>query len=172
LQGNLRILIRNEIPNDIAAISTLIEAAFKNAPHSSHTEHFIVDALRAAKALTISLVAETDNSIIGHVAISPISITDGSKNWYGLGPISVLPEYQRQGIGSALMTHVLTILKTSKASGCVVLGDPDYYKRFGFKPDSTLILPGVPPEYFQTLPIASKPPQGEVSYHKAFSVKD
>ncbi len=127
--------------------------------------------MQKANALTISLVAEADGAIIGHVAISPVSISGGSNGWFGLGPISVLPKQQRQGIGSQLMEQALSELKNKGASGCVVLGDPSYYGRFGFKVEPNLVFPGVPPEYFQALCYTSEIPQGEVAYHEAFNTK-
>ena len=129
----MSITIRSETPRDAAAIERLTAAAFRDAPHTSHTEHFIVSALRRTDRLSISLVAEDDGEIVGHVAISPVSISDGSDGWYGLGPISVAPERQRQGIGGRLMIQAMAALRRFDASGCVVLGDPDFYNRFGFK---------------------------------------
>jgi putative acetyltransferase len=161
--------IRNESAADVAAIEAVTIAAFLHAPHTSHTEHFIVNALRKAGQLTISLVAEADGTVIGHVAISPVSITDGARDWYGLGPISVAPEYQRRGVGSHLMREALQILREKGASGCVLLGEPEYYGRFDFKVDPNLSLPGVPPEYFQVIAFGASRPRGIVSYHPAFN---
>lgn len=95
-------LIRNETTSDIEEISEVTKAAFQTLEISQHTEQFIINALRKSNALTISLVAEIDGKIVGHIAFSPITITNGSQNWYGLGPVSVLPEYQKQGIGKSL----------------------------------------------------------------------
>ena len=85
--------IRPESSADLAAIREVTRAAFSNAAHASHTEHLIVDALRQAGALSLSLVAQTGAYIIGHVAVSPITISDGATGWFGLGPVSVLPAY-------------------------------------------------------------------------------
>jgi len=90
--------------------------------------------LRKAGALTISLAAEQDGEIVGHVAVSAVSMSDGSADWYGLGPISVTPERQRKGIGSGLMQAALRLLRERSPAGCVLVGDPAYYARFGFKP--------------------------------------
>jgi predicted N-acetyltransferase YhbS len=90
----MNIIIRNEIKSDLEAISEITKAAFENHPHSNHTEQFIINALRDANALTISLVAEAGKKVVGHIAFSPVIISDGSLGWYGLGPISVLPELQ------------------------------------------------------------------------------
>lgn len=168
----MAINIRNEQPDDICKIEILTEAAFKEAPQTSHTEQFIVNALRNAGALTLSLVAENEGELIGHVAVSPVTISDGSENWYGLGPISVLPDQQAQGIGAMLMNRALKRLRALKANGCVLLGDPNYYKRFGFSPDDRLVLPDVPPEYFQVIAFNDTIPCGNVTYHYAFDVTE
>lgn len=164
----MEITIRVETPDDIVHIHQLTKAAFLDAPHSSHTEQLIVDALRDAGALSVSLVAEHQQQIIGHLALSPVSISDGAKHWYGLGPISVLPEQQGKGVGAKLMVAALDALKQSEANGCVLLGDPAYYQRFGFKPLAGLNLADVPAEYFQAKVIKGTVPQGEVTYHPGF----
>lgn len=164
----MNISVRNERVEDIEAISGLTEAAFRHEEHSSHTEQFIVNALRRAGCLTISLVAEEGGAIVGHVAISPVTLSSGTTGWYGLGPISVCPERQGQGIGSTLMRTALAELQRLGGAGCVVLGDPGYYARFGFEVRPGLTLPGVAPEYFQALAFAGEYPTGSVSYHESF----
>ena len=161
--------IRQELPSDVSAIRAVTAAAFLNAPHTDHTEQFIIDALRKAGALAISLVAEQDGEVVGHVTVSPVSISDGSAGWYALGPVSVSPELQGQGIGSRLMQAALRVVRERGAAGCVLLGDPAYYSRFGFRPESGLVLPDAPPEYFQALPFGASLPRGVVTYHDAFS---
>jgi len=106
------IAIRNETIADVDSITEVTIAAFKNLEISSHTEQFIIAALRSAKALTVSLVAEVDYHLVGHIAFSPVIISDGTPNWYGLGPVSVLPAYHRQDIGKALIQEGLSRLKT------------------------------------------------------------
>lgn len=160
--------IRNEEPSDLPAIEALITAAFFDAEHASGTEQYIVDSLREADALSASLVAEEDGVIIGHVVVSPVVISDGSGDWYGLGPIAVAPDRQRQGIGSRLMDKAIATLRDQGAAGCVVLGDPAYYARFGFRREPALLLPGVPPEYFQAVCFRGAVPSGIVAYHEAF----
>ena len=167
----MRPIIRFETPEDVEDIHALTAAAFLNAPHTDHTEQFVVDALRSAGALTISLVAEEGAKIVGHVALSPVSISDGSSGWFGLGPISVSPEHQGKGIGTMLMNRAIQLLQEQGASGCVLLGEPGYYSRFGFKPKRGLVLADVPPEYFQALPFSSFIPLGSVTYHQAFSAR-
>jgi len=163
--------IRNESKSDVATIEALTEYAFREILHTSHTEQFIVNALRKAGKLSISLVAENEGEIVGHVAVSPVTVSDGSNGWFGLGPISISPEYQRKGIGTKLMEEAIAELKKTGASGCVLLGDPYFYKRFGFKVIPEIVLPGLPPEYFQALPLIAEIPKGEVTYHEAFNAQ-
>lgn len=164
----MNLAIRPESVGDHAAIHKLTEMAFREAVHSSHTEQHIVDALRERGELSISLVAEDAGQLIGHVAISPISVQDGSQGWFGLGPISVLPEQQGRGVGTALMRAAIEALRAQGARGCVLLGEPGYYGRFGFRAVPDLLLPGVPAEYFQTLCLQPPMAQGEVRYSPAF----
>lgn len=165
-----KLIIRSETLADLADIEAVTEAAFRGAPHTSHNEQVILAALRDVGALSVSLVAEQDGSIIGHVAVSPVSIFDRASGWFGIGPISVTPKRQGRGIGSQLMRETLARLSEQGASGCVVLGDPSYYQRFGFKPEATLVLPGVPPEYFMAMSFGQALPVGTVTYHPAFSM--
>src|SRR5512136_1744511 len=130
---NLKIIIRSETDADVGAIIEVTVAAFKTLEISNHTEQFIITALRAAKALTVSLVAEVDGRVVGHIAFSPVTISDGTRNWFGLGPVSVLPEYQRQGIGKALIREGLSRLRDLNAQGCCLVGHLDYYIKFGFQ---------------------------------------
>ncbi|MBI4289959.1 MAG: N-acetyltransferase [Betaproteobacteria bacterium] len=165
---NLKVAIRSETDADVGAITEVTVAAFKALEISNHTEQFIITALRAAKALTISLVAEVDGRVTGHIAFSPVAISNGTRNWYGLGPVSVLPEYQRQGIGKALMQEGLSRLKNMNAQGCCLVGHPDYYKKFGFKNMPGLVLEGVPQEFFFALSFDGHAPRGTVTFHDAF----
>lgn len=168
----MNLTIRNEQAADIDAISALTAAAFEHAEHSSHTEHFIVNALRRSGQLSVSLVAVHNNEIIGHVAISPVTISSGATGWHGLGPISVRPDRQGQGVGSALMEAALAELRRLGGVGCVVLGEPGYYGRFGFKAEPGLELPGVPQEYFQAMSFGDEMPSGTVKYHAAFEATE
>jgi putative acetyltransferase len=162
------IVIRRETAGDIGAIAEVTIAAFRTLAVSNQTEQFIISALRAANALTISFVAEIGGRVVGHVAFSPVSISDGSQNWYGLGPVSVLPEHQRQGIGKALIYRGLSLLKKLGAQGCCLVGDPNYYRRFGFRNVPGLVHEGVPQGVFLALPIEGVVPQGVVVFHEGF----
>lgn len=161
-------IIRNETRSDIEAISEVTETAFRTLPFSSHTEQFIINALRDANALTISLVAEVEGRVVGHIAFSPMTISDGSTNWYGLGPVSVLPEYHKQGIGRALVNEGLSGLKALGGKGCALVGEPAFYRRFGFRNIPGLIYEGIPQEYFLVLPFGEEIPQGSVVFHQGF----
>jgi putative acetyltransferase len=161
-------IIRNETTFDIEAISEITIAAFRTLAISNHTEQFIINALRNANALTISLVAEVDGRVVGHIAFSPVTISDGSPNWYGLGPVSVLPEYQKQGIGKTLVNEGLSLLKAMGGKGCALVGDPAYYQRFGFRNIPSLIHDDISQEVFLALPFDNKMPQGTVVFHEGF----
>lgn len=163
------VLIRDEQPADITVISEVTIAAFESMEISNHTEQFIVEALRAANALDISLVAEADDRVVGHIAFSPVTMSDGTKGWYGLGPVSVHPDFQRQGIGKALIHEGLSRLKNIGAKGCCLVGHPQYYRQFGFENVEGLILEGVPKDVFFVLSFDGSIPQGHVMFHEAFN---
>lgn len=165
---NPKVAIRSETDADVNAITEVTVSAFKSLEISNHTERFIIAALRAAKALTVSLVAEVDGRVVGHIAFSPVAISDGTQSWYGLGPVSVLPDYQGQGIGKVLIKEGLSRLKDMNARGCCLVGHPDYYKKFGFKNMPELVLEGVPQDVFFALSFDGPTPQGTVTFHDAF----
>lgn len=165
---NPKIVIRSETDADVDAITKVTVAAFNTLAISNHTEQFIIAALRAAKALTLSFVAEVEGRVIGHIAFSPVTISDGTRNWYGLGPVSVLPAYQRQGVGKALIREGLARLKATNAQGCCLVGHPDYYQKFGFTNMPGLVLEGVPQEVFFALSFDGQRPQGTVTFHEGF----
>lgn len=164
-------IIRKEKNTDFESITTVTIEAFKNHPISRQTEHFIINALRSADALAISLVAEMDRQLVGHIAFSPITISDGTTEWYGLGPVSVLLEYQRKGIGKTLINKGLSLLKDMGAHGCALVGPPEYYIKFGFKNYPELIHEGVPQEVFLILPFTGKVPNGIVVFHEGFKAE-
>lgn len=166
---DLMINIRNEKKSDIEVISEITIAAFADCPYGNHTEQFIINALRNANALTVSLVAEIEGKVVGHIAFSPVTISGDICDWYGLGPVSVLPAYQKQGIGKSLIQRGLDLLKASGGKGCVLVGDPKYYERFGFRNLPELILEGVPKENFLALPFGENSAHGVVVFHEAFN---
>lgn len=162
------LLIRDESAADRAAISAVTAAAFETLEISSHTEQFIIEALRAADALTVSLVAELDKRVVGHIAFSPVKMSEGTQGWYGLGPVSVHPDFQRKGIGKALVKEGLARLKRLGAKGCCLVGHPQYYRQFGFENVDGLIHEGVPPEVFFVLSFNGTIPQGDAVFHEGF----
>lgn len=163
-------LIRDEQEGDHTAIADVTARAFDGAEHSDHTEPAIIERLRAADALTISLVAVKDAALIGHVAFSPVTINGAQGRWFGLGPVSVEPDHQSEGVGSALIREGLERLRLEGAAGCVVLGDPAYYSRFGFEQFDDLRYEGAPPEYFMRLNLTAEIiPTGRVDYAPAFT---
>ena len=162
------IVIRDETDADADAIAGVTIAAFSTLAISNHTEQFIIAALRAANALTVSLVAELDGRVVGHIAFSPLAMSDGSPDWYGLGPVSVLPAYQRQGIGGALIQEGLARLKALGARGCCLVGHPGYYNRFGFQNPQGLGHEGVPEDVFFAMSFDGHMPRGSVAFHEGF----
>lgn len=166
-----QITIRNETQADVERIAAITEAAFADHPHSSHTEQFIIEELRAAGVLTLSLVAESGGVVVGHIAFSPVTFPDNSAGWYGMGPVSVAPEHQRQGIGTALVLEGLERLRNLNARGCVLVGDPRFYERFGFRSLPQVTHDGVPRELCLSLPFAPHTPQGAVRFHQGFAMQ-
>ena len=162
--------IRRERDGDEAAIAQVITAAFAGQEWSDGSEAGIVDRLRDDLQLEASYVAVTPSgSLVGHVAFSPVQIDGRDCDWYGLAPLALHPDWQRRGIGAALVQAGLEDLQRIDAAGCVVLGEPEYYSRFGFTHDPALTYPGATmPEYFQRLVLRGEPPLGEVSYAAAF----
>ena len=165
------ITIRPETPSDADAIEQVTQRAFLSHPYSQQTEHFIIRALRADHALSVSLVAEDAGRIVGHIALSPVNIDDGASGWYGLGPISVEPDLQGRGIGRALMEKGLAELRNIGASGCVLVGDPAFYTRFGFANNPALVLDGVPQGFFLSLFFGNSSAHGNVHFHPAFQAR-
>lgn len=164
-------VIRSETQADVDAITNVTVAAFRTLEVSHQTEQFIVAALRAAGALPVSLVAEIDGRVVGHIAFSRVTISDGTPDWYGLGPVSVLPERQKQGIGKALVAEGLQRLKALNAKGCCLVGHPDYYRKRGFRNVPGLSVESVPPEFFLALSFDGRVPQGTVTFHDAFKAQ-
>ncbi len=165
----MHVVIREEDDGDEAAIDRVTQDAFRNHPFSQHTEHRIVRALRDCGALRLSLVAVVGDHVVGHVAFSAVTIDGLDQGWWGLGPLSATPTLQRRGIGSALVRSGLRRLAEHRVAGCVVLGDPAYYERFGFTRHAGLRLPGPPTDHFLTRVLEGPVPTGEVAYHAAFS---
>lgn len=164
--------LRTESPADVLAIRAVTEDAFREQPHSRQTEALIVDALRRAGALSLSLVAHRAGRVVGHAAFSPVTISGGAPGWYSLGPLSVASAEQGAGFGTSLVWHGLRTMRHQGAAGCVVLGEPAYYGRFGFRSTPALRLDGAAPGCFLVRPFERLIPLGTVQYHEAFDLAE
>jgi putative acetyltransferase len=162
--------IRPETGKDFTAIRQINIAAFEDHPFSQQTEHLIVEALRDAGALVLSLVAEVDGEVVGHIAFSPACIGGAPSPWLLLGPVAVRPDCQGRGIGRALIEAGLEALQSRGACGCVLVGDPAFYRRFGFRRVPGVTCTGVPDDNVLCLPLCDETPVGEVVHHPAFSI--
>lgn len=173
--------IRSEEPADVGAIGEVVGAAFASAAHSAPPVHeggppgevTLLDWLREDDGWLprLSLVAVADGRVVGHVVCTRGSV-DGVPA-LGLGPLSVLPDRQREGIGAALMREVLARSEEYGEPLVALLGDPAYYSRFGFVPSTQCGIE--PPEaeygdYFQVRTLGSGPhPRGRFTYAAPFS---
>ncbi len=162
--------IRSEAPEDLEAIRALNEAAF-----GRRAEADLVDALRETAEPFISFVADVDGAVVGHIAFSPVSLApETDLMLMGLGPVGVLPQYQRQGVGSALIVEGLQHCAALGCDAVVVLGDPAYYPRFGFATASKYGINSqydVPDEVFMLVELRQdclRGVSGTVSYDEAF----
>lgn len=170
----MEIKIRQECATDICEVASLIEEAFKNEPHSDHREQFLVERLRETEAFIpeLSLVAFLENKIVGHILLTKIKISDSIS--LALAPVSVLPEYQGNGIGSKLITEAHNKARELGYQSVVLLGHKDYYPRFGYEVAETfgIKLPfDVPSECVMAIeltPNALKEVSGIVEYHPTF----
>lgn len=167
----MNIRIRKEQKDDVNVISDVTMRAFGNSKDGGRYESELINKLRHKNKLSLSLVATDNDVIVGHIAFSPVTINGVSQDWYGLGPVSVLPERQDKGIGKLLIQSGLAELTNRDARGCVVLGSKKYYPKFGFKSYPGLILPGFKPESFMYYPIKGEIPNGEVMYDVAFGIE-
>ena len=165
------IVIRAETERDHAAVRHINEAAFESAGEAN-----LVEALRREASPYISLVAELDKEIVGHIFFSPVNIESAEESFtaLGLAPMAVLPEHQNRGIGSQLVRHGLNECQRLGHDVVVVLGHPEYYPRFGFVPASRKKISSeyqVPDEVFMVVELkagALDGKQGLVKYHPAF----
>lgn len=163
-----KLIIRDEQPDDIAVIGQITEQAFAGQVYSQQTEAKIIDSLRAQNQLSVSLVAELEDQVVGHIGFSKVSIDDVDLNWFGLGPVSVLPNHQGKGLGSMLVKSGLEAIVAIGARGCVLLGDPKFYSKFGFATCEQLRMIGPPAQYFQIKAMNGDIPHGIVEFHTAF----
>ena len=161
-------IIRDEQPDDHAAIHGLTQRAFAPMPFAAGDEQDLIDALRDAGGLSLSLVAILDGKLVGHIAFSPATTEDRRSGWYGLGPVSVDPGLQKLGIGSALINAGIQRLAAVGASGFILTGNPTYYSRFGFRSWPDLCPPEDPAEYFMVLALGDEVPSSRFAFHPLF----
>jgi putative acetyltransferase len=160
--------IRPEQPADQDAIYNLTKVAFAPMPYAGGDEQDLVNALRSGGALTLSLIAVRDEEPVGHVAFSPATAADNSPNWYALGPVSVHPDYQGQGIGASLIRAGIDHFTQVGAAGIILTGNPKYYARFGFLPFPEFAPSCEPAQYFMILPLATTTPHSKMAFHPLF----
>jgi putative acetyltransferase len=163
-----RMKIRAETADDVAAIEDLTRAAFLPMAFSDGSEAETIRLLRAAGMLTMSLVADRESAVVGHVAFSPVMINDRHDGWFGLGPISVRADLQRRGIGKAMVAAGLAGLRARGATGCALIGNPDIYGRMGFASDGGLRHGTLDPRLVQCLTFVGPMPVGELRFAEAF----
>ena len=162
------IRIRPEVEADHPAIFDLTRRAFAPMRFAAGDEQALIRILRDLGALSLSLVAEHQGEVVGHVALSPVTHESGEAGWFGLGPISVEPALQRQGVGGALIAEARRWLSDQAARGCILTGDPNYYPRHGFLPAPGHAPEAEPPEFFMVLSLAGDIPAGRFRFHPAF----
>lgn len=170
--------VRIEVEKDYAICEQVIDKAFEKEVHSDHREKHLVSSLRKSDAFIpeISLVAEKDNKIVGHIMYTKLLIKDNNKEEISiaLAPLSVLPEFQRKGVGSKLVKESLKIAKNLGYKSVIVLGHVDFYHKFGFLPASKWNIKcpcEVLDEYFMALELekgALDNISGTVIYAKEF----
>ncbi len=160
--------IRTERPEDNKLIANVIDKAFAGMPYADGDEAALMEKLRIHHALTLSLVAEVNGELIGQVAFSPARTSEYASGWFTLGPLAVLPAYQRQGVGSRLVEQGLAMLMQDNALGCILTGNLAYYRRFGFEP-----APANAPEekyakHFMIKRLRGTWPKGRLDFHPVF----
>jgi putative acetyltransferase len=162
------LLIRSEAPPDHPVIHALTARAFAQMPYAAGDEQHLIDRLRTLGALSLSLVAVQTGVVIGHVALSPATHESGATGWFALGPISVAPALQKQGVGAALLAAAKAWLDARQASGCILVGNPRYYCRHGFAPAPDHAPAPEPAEYFMAQVLRPPIPAGRFGFHPAF----
>ena len=168
-----KIVIRQESEKDFDKITDVINQAFAGKPYADGDESDVVLRLRDCAALSLGLVAEVEGEFVGHIAFSPVTTTDGAEHWYALGPVAVYPHIQSQGLGAALINEGLDQIKNMGGVGCMLTGNPDYYKRFGFEFSNGNAPTNEPAEFFMVKRLSDAAlPEGPMSFHHAFYAGD
>lgn len=161
--------IRHEQVEDIPTVRKVLYHAYNEHPYTEVTEHRMLDALRETNCNVLTLVAEDpDEGIIGALTVSPVTVNDESCGWFMVGPVGVLPEHQRKGVGSALLSRAVRSMDSMGAEGLVLTGAPSYFRRFGFKNDTRLSMKEIQPEKVLILSLGETVPSGEVKLHPCY----
>lgn len=166
--------LRPETAADQAQIHALTKAAFQGRPYAGGDEQEVIDRLRDRGALSLSLVASGPAGLLGQITFSPATVADGSGPWFALGPVSVVPDHQGEGIGGALINAGLEQIGALGALGCILTGNPDYYQRFGFVVSPELAPEREPGANFMLRRStgagagAGDRPRGRFAFHPAF----
>lgn len=168
----VKFTIRPEQACDYEVIYDITKRAFAPMPYAGGNEQDLINLLRNNDALEISLVAQIGSDIVGHIAFSKAfpenESADVNGGYYALGPIAVDPELQRSGIGSALIYEGIDILRQREAAGCILVGNVDYYQRFGFKTAPHLCPKSEPKDHYMILPLAVKNIDTIIGFHPLF----
>ena len=160
--------IRAETDEDQPGIRELTESAFRGRPYAGGDEQDVIDRLRQAEVMTLSLVAVDAGELTGQITFSPAEVDDGSGPWFALGPVSVRPDRQGEGIGSKLILEGIKQISALGALGCILTGNPDYYRRFGFELSYANTPSNEPAEFFMIKLLDGKQPDGRFAFHRAF----
>jgi putative acetyltransferase len=160
--------IRPEIEADWDSIYTITESAFFGKPYADGDEQDLIEKLRKIGVLSLSLVAADEGEIIGQITFSPATLSGISSPWFALGPVSVVPNRQGQGVGSTLIEEGLSKIRSLGALGCILTGNPVYYRRFGFELAALNCPDNEPKEYFMLKMLREKHPEGKFAFHEAF----
>lgn len=165
----MAVIVRPERPEDHGAIHDVTLRAFAPMAYADGDEQELIARFRDAGQLALSLVAEREGTVVGQVTLTPALAADGIGSWYALGPVAVEPALKHQGIGSALILSAIDWLKAQHAAGCILVGNPAYYSRFGFRPFPELAPPDQPAQFYQILPLAIANPTSVIAFHPLFS---
>lgn len=164
----MNITIRPETETDRKGVWEVTRSAFSDKPYADGDEQDLIDNLRQIGALTVSLVAIDESELVGQITFSPATISSGIGKWFALGPVSVLPERQGEGIGGMLIETGMDVIEALEAWGCILTGDPEYYSRHGFNFAKEHCPDDEPEEKFMIRLVGDKQPDGVFAFHEAF----
>ena len=164
----MAVTIRAEAKSDRRSIWALTKDAFAGKPYADGDEQDLIDALRGAGVLSVSLVAVEGGKLIGQITFSPATISSGVGSWYALGPVSVAPGRQGEGVGGQLIEAGISEIRALGAWGCILVGDPEYYSRHGFGLAPANCPDRESREHFMIRTLRGRNPEGRFSFHPSF----